>query len=313
MQHSLAKTGLSMTQAQTISNLCNQAANEMMVALSKMNNCSKTLNFDGKMITKQVGVKISITLEDQLKTIGEYRACQAFLMEQIKAKDALLTSAKALRLTEFVAKEPERPALIQYKEIPLVNDQWGWDQLTAAEMAEYWEAEAMAAVIGQFIHKGGTLDRLRKELPLLEPVEWFVAPGHEGKAYPVTISVHHTEMDLWNTHQDLANIHRVHEQKVNYYKAKVKNLVTAKNAEINKDNSVESGKVYAENHKIMDEHSKELQKYRDAVKIEIDVFEAAKLTTIKGISELRIQVDKRFQSVVDELMPKEKEEEEGTK
>ena len=303
MKHSLAKNGLSMTQAQTISNLCNQAANEMLTSLSKMNNAKKTLDFNGKIYVKQEAHKLPITLEDELKHIGSYRACQAFLMEQLKAKDALLTLTKNSR-PDVDIKEPEYPQLENYAEIAMVTDQWGWDQLSKAELAEYWEAEANAAVLGQFIHKGGTLDKLRKELPNLEPLEWFVAPGHEGKAHPIKVEIHHTETELWDNYQRLANLHRDMEQRVNYFKAKVKNLVTLKNAEIHKENADKLAEIATINDKKMDQYRKDMSVYRDAVKVEVNKFEAEKLKTIKEISALRIEVDKRFQPIIDELLEK---------
>lgn len=303
MKHFLANKGLSMTQAQTISNLCNQAATEMQIKLSKLNNATKTLDFNGKMHIKQAGNKISVTLEDELKLIGNYRACQAFLMEQIKSKDALLTAAKNSK-PEFVAVAPEHPDLQNFTHVPQVTDQWGWDQLSKAELAEYWDAEAQASVIGQFIHKGGTLDRLRRELPNLEPLEWFVAPGHEGKAHPITVTIHHTEQELWDNHQRLANLHRDLEQRVNYFKAKVKNLVTLKNAEIHKGNADKMNEIATANEKLMDVYRGQLSLYHDAIKVEADKFEAEKLKTIKEISALRIEVDTRFQPVIDELVEK---------
>lgn len=303
MKHSLAKNGLSMTQAQTISNLCNQAANEMLTSLSKMNNAKKTLDFNGKIYVKQEAYKLPITLEDELKHIGSYRACQAFLMEQLKAKDALLTFAKNSQ-PDVDIKEPEYPELEKYAETAMVTDQWGWDQLSKAELAEYWEVEANAAVLGQFIHKGGTLDKLRKELPNLEPLEWFVAPGHEGKAHPIKVEIHHTEIELWDNYQRLANLHRDMEQRVNYFKAKVKNLVTLKNAEIHKENADKLAELATINDKKMDQYRKDMSVYRDAVKVEVNKFEAEKLKTIKEISALRIEVDKRFQPIIDELLEK---------
>lgn len=301
MKHSLTKTGLSMTQAQTVSNLCNQASTELLTSLSTVNNASKVLDFNGKLMVKQVGVKLPSDLEDKLDWLGKYRACQAFLMEQLKAKDAMMNAAKKLVFTAST-EQPKRPEMATPQLKAEVDDQWGWDQLTTAEMAEYWEAEARAAVIGQFIHKGGKLDQLRKELPSLVPIEWFVAPGHEGKAHPVSLDIHHTEDGLWDIHEKLASVHREYEQRVNYFKAKVKNLVTLKNAEINKDNSQEMQRVRSLNESAYAEYNKEHQSWLDKTQVENKEFEAERLKTIKEISALRISVDPRFQPVVDKFL-----------
>ena len=42
----LAKKGLSMSQAQTVSNLCNQNAIEIQRELDSYNNCGKSINVD---------------------------------------------------------------------------------------------------------------------------------------------------------------------------------------------------------------------------------------------------------------------------
>jgi hypothetical protein len=117
-----------------------------------------------------------------------------------------------------------------------VNEKWGWDQLTVAEYNEFLEAEAFAAHIGQFIHKGGKLDQLRAELPTIKTLEFMEI--ETGKKTPMTISVHHKADDLMELHEELAGLHRGYEQKVNYFKAKVKNAVTAENARIAKENAI---------------------------------------------------------------------------
>ena len=47
MKHSLATTGLSLSQAQSISNLCNQRVREIDNKLSVVNNASKIVRIDG--------------------------------------------------------------------------------------------------------------------------------------------------------------------------------------------------------------------------------------------------------------------------
>jgi hypothetical protein len=81
-----------------------------------------------------------------------------------------------------------------------------------------------------------------------------------------------------------------------------------KNAEIAKDNAAEMAKVATENDKLMDAYRTDLSKYRDLIKVESNIFEAERLQTIKEVSALRIQVDSRFQPIVDELLGKSKED-----
>ena len=43
-----------------------------------------------------------------------------------------------------------------------------------------------------------------------------------GKKTPMKVEVHHTSAQLLAIHEELANSHREYEQKVNYFKSKVK-------------------------------------------------------------------------------------------
>lgn len=305
MKHSLASKGLSMSQAQTISNLCNQASRDFLATFATINNCSKAVSFKGKELTQQKGVKMPATIQDQLQDIGRYSACQAFLMENMKAKDAQLL---ALKNQSFVSelKQPVYPELKYAELLKKVDEAWGWDQLSVKEMAEFWENEAMAAHIGQFIHKGGKLDQLRKELPSLPSLEWMTTNGSNSESYPITIHIHHEITALWNLHQSLANLHREYEQSVNYFKAKVKNLVTLENARIAQANGQREAAVNEENNNLINDYKSLVQAYNGQIREEEQSFEKARLEKIKEVAALKIDVDPRFQTVIDELMPKDK-------
>ena len=305
MKHSLASKGLSMSQASTISNLCNQAAKDFQAILTSTNNCSKIVDFKGKALVQQKGMPIPTTVIDQLQDIGRYSACQAFLMENIKAKDALLLSIKNQPfVSELVA--PLYPELRHAEILAKVTEQFGWDQLSITELAEYWEAEAMAAHIGQFIHKGGKLDILRKELPTLPSLEWMTTSGTNSESYPISVTVHHDGAQLWGLHQELANLHRDYEQKVNYFKAKVKNLVTLENARIANENAQKEAVVTEHNNNLINEYKAKIQAYNGQLREEEQKFEKARMEKTKEIADLKISVDPRFQPVIDELMPKDK-------
>ena len=304
MKHSLATKGLSMSQAQTISNLCNQASKDFLAILATSNNCSKVVAFRDKSLVQQKGVPIPTTIIDQLQDIGRYAACQAFLMENIKAKDALLFSIKTQPfITELV--QPEYPELKKADLLKSVDELWGWNQLSVNEAATFWEAEAMAAHIGQFIHRGGKLDVLRKELPSLPSLEWMTTAGSNSESFPITITAHHTTTQLWDLHQDLANIHREYEQQVNYFKAKVKNLVTLENARIANENGQAEAKVNEENNNLINDYKAAVADYNGKIREEEQKFESDRMNKMKEAAALKIQVDARFQKVIDELMPKE--------
>ena len=152
MKNSLSTKGLSMSQAQSISNLCNQRSKEISTKLDNINNVSKKLTIGTETYIETQGNPIPTDVVQLLQAKARLSATQAFLMENIKAKDELINEIK---YEEFIydVEAPIRPTTIS-EALPIeVKEDFGWDQLTAAEYNEYLEAEAYASHIGQFIHK----------------------------------------------------------------------------------------------------------------------------------------------------------------
>jgi len=301
MQHSLSTSGLSLSQAQSISNLCNQRCKTIESNLSLINNYSKSLVVNGVNYVDTAAEPIPSNTADLLKEKARLHATQAFLMENIKAKDTMLRDVRIKSYTYDVPM-PTEPKWLEVDTASVVDESWGWDQLSSSEYNEYLEAEAYASHIGQFIHKGGVLDRLRNELPKIKILEWFEVEA--GKKTPMTVTIHHTPEQLLAVHEQLATLHRQYEQRVNYFKAKVKNLVTVKNAEIAKSNAIASEAVAQENSLKQQEYMNEYRKWTEASKAAHSYFEEARAKEIANIAELRIAVPNRFQDVVDEFLQK---------
>jgi hypothetical protein len=181
-----------------------------------------------------------------------------------------------------------------------IDETWGWDQLTTAEYNEYLEAEAYASHIGQFIHKGGKLDRLRAELPTIKTLEFMEI--EVGKKTPMKVSVHHTSEELLAIHEQLAALHRGYEQKVNYFKAKVKNSVTSENARIAKERADIQAEVNEINSKQDVEYKNAYDKWAAEYRKASEEFEGDRQKRIENAANLKIEVAERFQPVVDEFL-----------
>ena len=296
MKH-LSTKGLSMSQAQSISNLCNQRALEIQREIDSYNVCSKSIKMNGENYSLEDAYPMPSAILELLKEKGRLHATQAFLMEAIKSKNALL---ERIQYTSFDSNHIVRP---DFSEIPEpqtlfdVSEDWGWAQLTASEHSEYLEAEAMASHLGQFIHNRGKLDKMRREVADLPSIEWLTVK--EGEKTPVRINKHHTSQELLDTHEKIASAHRVYEQRVNYYKAKVKNLVSDENARIQKVNADLWAQYDATINRESEIRSKAFESYRNQVQKETADFNAAREQQIKDTAALRISVDPRFQSVID--------------
>jgi hypothetical protein len=300
-KHSLSTLGLSMSQAQSISNLCNQRAQEIKNQLFGVNNAEKSLVIGNKTYIETKGKPLPGNVVSLLQELGSLHATQAFLMENIRAKDALISGLKNKKYSSDIIG-PILEIEIKATLLGKVEESWGWDQLSINEMNEYYEAEAMAAHIGQFIHKDGALDLLRKQLPSMKTLEWITVK--DGEKTPLEVKIHHTSEQLLAIHEQLAAIHRAHEQAVNYYKAKVKNLVTEENATIARKNADEVSSVNAKNEVIRNNNKNLLKEYQDKVQLEAQKFEQEREKQIKEIAAWRIQVDERFKPLVDEFLKK---------
>ena len=292
--------GLSLSQAQSISNLCNQRANKISGELLSVNNFKKTIKIDNIDKTLKKGVEMPTNVVHRLKEVAELHACQAFLMENIKAKDLMLKMARTEQADTSSIEIPKRPINSEYKSLLSVDENFGWEQLSTIELNEYLEAEAFAAHIGQFIHQDGHLDRLRKELPNVPEIDWMELKT--GEKTPIEITTHHTANDLLSIHEELAGLHRQYEQRVNYYKAKVKNLTTAENARIAKINADNQAKVDEINSNLRVAFDSEMQKYHEVIRGINNEFEKTRQDLISTIVSMRIDVDVRFQNTVDKFL-----------
>ena len=306
-KNSLASKGLSLSQAQSISNMCFQRAQEIDRTLNAVNNISKSITVDGKQLSIVEGNPLPhpsrvITL---LTEKSQLHAAQAFLIENINAKTAMLNEIRNLDCG-FNLRMPKRDHSLELNESDQVEESWGWEQLTTSELNEFYEAEAFAAHIHQFINKSGKLTALRNELPNIQRLEWFEV--ETGKKSPVVVAVHHDANDLLVLHEELAELHRTYEQRVNYFKAKVKNLVTAENARIaklNADAVTEYNKAKAERDSAYEKEYNTWAAQRAQV---TNDYEIKRQELITAISKYRIAIDPRFQEVIDLFMKPDTEE-----
>lgn len=301
MKNSLSTKGLSMSQAQSISNLCNQRAKEISNKLADVNNVSKELTINGENYIETQGNPMPANVVELLTEKARLSATQAFLMENIKAKDELIKDIQHEQF-RYDVEAPQRPTP-EVRTLPTtVDENWGWDQLTTTEYNEYLEAEAYASHIGQFIHKGGKLDKLRAELPTIKTLEFMEI--EVGKKTPMKVSIHHTSEQLLAIHEELAALHRGYEQKVNYFKAKVKNSVTTENARIAKERADIQAEVNEINSKQDVEYKNAHDKWASEYRKASEQFEEARQKRIQEAANMKIEVAERFQPVVDMFLNK---------
>ena len=300
-QNNLGPKGLSMSQAASISNILNQRVQSIQRELSVCNNVSKSVEINGKAYITVASNPLPTDIVDKLKLAASYNACIAFLRENMKAKeDAIESLRKSVPTIEGV--EDVKPLeLIKSKVIKFVTEDFGWSCLTPSELNEFYEAEAYAATLGGFFHKDQKLDILRRALPNISSIEWKEID--KDKQTPVEIHVHHTQKQLDELHETLANLHRDYEKRVNYYKAKVKNLTTVENARIAKENADDGRVADAANAKAREEYRMNLQVYSEKYESICKEYETNRVNAIGLMAQYKIAVDPRFQEVIDTILP----------
>jgi hypothetical protein len=300
MEKFLSTSGLSMSKAQSISNICNQRAKYIDSLLTNVNNVSKYFKqSDGEIYMKQIGKPLPVNVLELLNDKSSYHALQAYLMEAVKYKDNLLEIEKYNSFkTELIF--PLTPNYIPTTTIKEVDEKWGWEQLSEKEYCEYLEAETYASHIGQYFHRGGILDNLRKNYN--SDLELSFIELKKDEKIPITSTPNHTEKYLIDLHENLANVHREYEQKVNYYKSKVKNLVSNKNIEISKINSDILTKAEVANKKLRQEYNELVNDYNTKLSLESLEFNENKEVQSKRISSLKIKIPTNLQPTVDKLL-----------
>lgn len=294
--------GLSLSQAQSISNLCNQRAKEIEQTITDVNTYKKTVEINKTdhdiLKARPIPENIVTLLEEKSKL----HACQSFLMENLKAKDLLLKTTKNAIADVSSVEYPETPKYINPELLPEVDEKWGWEQLTNSEYNEYLEATAYASHIGQYIHKDSILDNLRSNINKIPDVEWINI--EKDKKTLVTITKHHDSKYLLSLHEELATLHRKYEQRVNYFKSKVKNIVTEENIKISKHNNDLVNSSTLENEKLREQYNLLLAKADDEANKIKSKFEEWRNSELKRISSMRIEVDVRFQETIDTFLSK---------
>lgn len=298
MRRYLNTKGLSLSQAQSMSNLCNQRCIEIDKKIENINNFSSSVVIEGIKYTNVKAYEIPDNIRDLLLEKSKYHALQAFLMECIRAKDEWL---REIDRKVFVT-DLEKPRIESVDSPELeteVDEDWGWKQLSASEIAEYLEVEAYASHIGKFIHKSGKLTNLRNELPKLQELQFMKV---DDKSIPVKISIHHTDEKLMDIYEILSQDHRKYEQRVNYFKAKVKNLVSQKNSEINNKNGKLISEYNSKKEAAQNKFNKEYNEYASEYRIQENKFNDDKIKLRQKVAAFRIEVQPRFQETVDSLV-----------
>ena len=262
--------------ANIVKELCERISNE----IKQLTIFEGVLNFQGKQTIYNKVFKVD-NLEEKCLEEGNLYALSAWLREAIKSKDNLL---KQVDLDNFEIKLLNEVFIdIEATSKLLTEDEIKYS-LPINELAEYLAYEAKAAHIGKKVHPNGIFE------------QWFnaikntprVQINDVNKDYVVEFSQIVDEKDLYSIYFNLQKEYREAEQKVNYYKAKIKNLLDEKNQKINQQNKA----IYNKHREDLElQNSKNL-----SIQTKIDILRRDKA---KEISALKIVIPNELQKTLE--------------
>lgn len=260
--------------ANIIKELCERISNE----IKQLTLFKGTLNFQGKQTEYNKVYKVE-NLEEKCLEEGNLYALSAWLREAIKAKEALLKQVENDNFNISLLNE------VNYdKATSLLTEDEVKYSLPINELAEYLAYEAKAAHIGKKVHPNGIFEQwfnMIKNTPKIQINEI-------NKDYIVEFDQVVDEKDLYQVYFTLQKEYREAEQKVNYYKAKIKNLLNERNQEINQKNRALQDKLSQD---LEIQNSKNL-----ALQAEINNLRGQKL---KEVSELKIIIPNELQKTLE--------------
>ena len=234
-------------------------------------------------------------------------------MEHIKLKEDALKalSIKRMNPPSYTNEELEANLNITrpvFNEEPIELKEYDEESIneffTKEDLLRSLVAEAHAAHIGQFIHKDGVLDKLRKELPKISGYSHERLP--DGRSAVVINEIHSDADALEQLHEVLANEHRDFTRIVNGQKAKAKDLVLIENS----NNASIWQQKKSEQSARANTHLTEFNVYTNAISAE-----RARLTLeyqkaideeVKSWVKAKLAIPSQFKDLIVELRPKSK-------
>lgn len=251
------KTGLTSTSANAIANKAKEYISAEEIALQKISFIGSSASLISSDVEKVISVGMGgdklAEIEDKLNLISNMKSLQAWLREAIKAKETLTNEVSKTTLHSWANKNNiELPNYVQVE--ALTEDEY-LGALSVKERNEYYSLETYCAVIGNFIHLNGPLNKARKELSetIAKPNK-IVGEGANAIIYSYEPSVSEREVD--NVFFKLTKKHREAQAQLNKLKHAMEMALEKSKAEANAINSEAYDKYTSETEKLKMQYNK---------------------------------------------------------
>lgn len=291
-----ANEGLSMSEANSVAGKAGDIADMVGRLLGQTGSFVKTTDLDGKIVRLVAPKKIENLVEVAQKD-GDLYGLKAYLMEAIKAKNAVIEYLKNTEAEEFLQdgekmndydkKDDEYPARETVSENTILQT-WSLD-----ERAEYYLLESQVAHIGKKIHPNGIIDRLAQES--FEGTRFEREELNSGlgatKTHIAEVTSLYSPEEAQNAFYQLHDARREREKRLNFLKARLQNELNARQIEAERDYSMK-----------LSEYT-ELQKAKRAADQQlVSALEARRLQLVRRASDLKIVVPDALAGIYDSVV-----------
>lgn len=214
--------GLKMTStsANTIANWTKEYYQGLEIALNSMQFFTKTVGLIGQSETSVLSEGMEslefAQVPNAIHQIAECKSLIAWLREAIKAKENLNKEVLKLNVEDYCrAHNIEVPTMPSEPDV-LTEDEY-WSSKSIKERNAYYELETKAAVLGKYIHNGGSFAKAREEMRRVanKPHE-IIGSGRDATIYNYSITISPSEVD--DTFFALQQKHREYQASLNALK-----------------------------------------------------------------------------------------------
>lgn len=274
----LGKQGLTSAEANYTANVIKELCEKINMEIGNMSLFTAVLTKDGNQhsFTKEKKVE---DLQQKCMEEGNLYALSSWLREGIKDKDKLIASVDS---DLFGFNLIENKTSLNLLDLP--NEELIKRELSIEEIAEYLSCEAKAAHIGKKVHPNGIFEKWFREIKNTPTLQLHP----DNKDLIITLTQVVMEEDLYKIYFNLQAEYREAEQRVNYYKSKIKTLLAEKTREVNNKN-IEIRTKYQEELISLNSENYTIQKQIDNARIE----------KVKELSELKIIIPNKLQATLD--------------
>jgi hypothetical protein len=306
------KEGLSMSEANHISDMIKEKNKSVYAEIEQAGVVKETLLFEGEQLITDPK---KVNLKEKCLEEGELYAISSWLREAVKSKEQLINfvkNKKEVDLVEFfglgLPKTPSEQGVLEpkMKEVIPPTEYTEWDiigEMNIAERAEYYSVEAKSAHIGKKIHNKGKISQLRDEILNFKNFRMVTYNGQNGtRDYAVKRELKYNINEINDIFFYLQKKHREYEQKLNFYKADIKNKLATKNAEEKARYSKEYNEAKNVYENEMKEYNAAYKNFSNSYNSIVNEANEMQVNTINEISKWKIVVPNVFKEKIDSLL-----------